>query len=1838
MKRHLRLFPLILTLLGTSTVYGSPQENIHRAMEAAPVAGARAQVDTSAGVVASMDTQRGVPRFFWAAPPDAAGLSSRPMTEPPADIARMFVANNMSAYGLSEAAIDTMYVRQVHDTGRGGILVVFAQNVDGVEVWQNELKVLMNRQGDVIATGGNLHADAVAFAQGGAKRTFRLPAEDAVARAFTEHTEIRIFSRDLLDTGRRENGYAYFDLRSTENVRKQHFVFAHSARVKQVLYAMPERLVPAYYLELDLSRDSSTSADLWGYVVSAETGELLDRDHLTQDATYTYKVWADTTSPYTPLDGPMADWTPHPFGMPTGAAPPFISPSLIAMDGFNTNPQNGFDSWLALGASETQGNNVDAYADLAAGDGFSVGDIRANTTSPNVFDYTYDTAQVPAASNNQIKASVTSLFYLNNWMHDFFYDSGFDEAGSNAQSNNYGRGGAPGDPLLAEAQDYSGTNNANMSTPADGASPRMQMYVFTGAIKGNLIVQPINVTMNNKTAGFGPNPFSTTAQLILGNDATAPDVNDLCEPVTNNVAGKIVLVNRGTCTFESKVLNAQMAGAVGVLITNNVATGLPSMGDDPATSGVTIGSLGIYQSDGDLLKTQMMSQTLTVTMSANAQSVNRDGTLDNQIVAHEWGHYLHHRLVTGCPTILCGAAPNQYQCSQCGGESEGWGDFNALLMTLRNGDNFATGTFAAAIYASDAFGDAAYFGIRRFPYSRDFSKNGLTFRHVTDGEFLPAGPQNAAFPNNWEVHNSGEIWASMMFQAYTQLLLNGGHTFVEAKRRMADYVVAGMKLTPNNPSFTEQRDGILAAARANDVNDAILLADGFAARGAGTCAVSPPVDSLTGVGVIESFNTSGLMKIVSATLTETTSCDQDGVVDTDETGSLDVTLFNAGGGNLQNTTISVTSNAAAVTFPGGNSVNLPSVAPGATAVVHVPVALTTGTTAITDTDFAVTSSNATACVTSVNTTVSAQMNYDIVTLNAKTEEFESPLTTWTARGAAGYQTLAPTLWTRVREAVGDYRMNGANYTSGSDTWLESSNLVVGSGNLTITFAHAFDFDYLTGPLKYYDGGVVEVTNDNGATWVDVATLGALPGYTGPLELGTSNPLAGRNAYARRNAAWPNTNNVSLSLGNQFAGQTIKIRFRIGTDFVVRTPGTQGWFIDSITANNLTNFPFNSIVQDPLGCALCAGVLCNDGNPCTNDSCNMATSTCVFTNVVNGTSCNDGNGCTQSDTCQAGSCVGASPVTCMAQDQCHLAGTCNPATGACSNPNKTNGTACNDNNACTQTDTCQTGLCVGGNSITCTALDQCHDVGLCNPSTGVCTNPNKANGASCTDGNGCTQADTCQSGVCTGGNPLTCVPLDQCHVAGTCNPATGTCSNPNKANGVVCDDGNGCTQTDTCQSGACMGANPVSCTALDVCHVAGTCNPLSGACSNPNKADGTPCNDGNPCTQVDSCQTGTCAGANPVICAAMDQCHVAGTCNPATGVCSNPNKPTGVSCSDGNACTTGEVCQLGSCVGGQPVTCGSPPDACHGMGSCNTMTGTCDYILLGTDTDGDGAGDSCDNCPMIPNANQANSDADALGNACDNCLLVANVDQADLDTDMIGDACDPDIDGDGITNDIETSLGLNPTKKDSDGDRIDDCTEACPANDGSCLSNGVCTFVMAADTDGDKTIDALDDDSDQDGLTDFGEAGDSSLTTPPVDTDGDGIPDYRDAVIAGSSSSSSSSSGTGGKGGMGSSSSSGSSSGGPTGGMGGADPTGGMGGTAGAGGKGGMGGKGGAGGAVGTGGIGETGGNGTGNGPVQNDGGCDCSTVGANDPPWRAAWLVGLGAIVSRLRRRRSTRQ
>lgn len=165
--------------------------------------------------------------------------------------------------------------------------------------------------------------------------------------------------------------------------------------------------------------------------------------------------------------------------------------------------------------------------------------------------------------------------------------------------------------------------------------------------------------------------------------------------------------------------------------------------------------------------------------------------------------------------------------------------------------------------------------------------------------------------------------------------------------------------------------------------------------------------------------------------------------------------------------------------------------------------------------------------------------------------------------------------------------------------------------------------------------------------------------------------------------------------------------------------------------------------------------------------------------------------------------------------------------------------------------------------------------------------------------------------------------------------------------------------------------------------------------------------------------------------------------------------------------------------------------------------------LDDDSDGDGApdaeeaGDADLSTPPrdtdddgVPDARDPDSDDDGVDDATDLCRLVADPGQADLDGDGTGDACDDDRDGDGLGNAAEEALAIDPDSADSDADSLDDGLE-------------VGAVAAPADTDGDQVIDALDDDSDADGVPDLVEAGDADLRTPPRDSDDDGTPDFRD---------------------------------------------------------------------------------------------------------------------------------
>jgi thrombospondin type 3 repeat protein len=184
---------------------------------------------------------------------------------------------------------------------------------------------------------------------------------------------------------------------------------------------------------------------------------------------------------------------------------------------------------------------------------------------------------------------------------------------------------------------------------------------------------------------------------------------------------------------------------------------------------------------------------------------------------------------------------------------------------------------------------------------------------------------------------------------------------------------------------------------------------------------------------------------------------------------------------------------------------------------------------------------------------------------------------------------------------------------------------------------------------------------------------------------------------------------------------------------------------------------------------------------------------------------------------------------------------------------------------------------------------------------------------------------------------------------------------------------------------------------------------------------------------------------------------------------------------------------GECTGG---LCGTPDES--GGGGCGCGCGCGSILIANTDLgdtyqyaddyDEDGIEDDYDNCPFVPNRDQADSDSDEAGDACDNCVQQANEYQLDADGDLMGDACDPDIDGDTVANALDNCPYVpNLTQMNSDVDQMGDACDEDIDNDGWLNIEDNCPFVSnpdQLDTDPNHFGDACNSDQDNDGVQDF----------------------------------------------------------------------------------------------------------------------------------------------------------
>ncbi len=451
------------------------------------------------------------------------------------------------------------------------------------------------------------------------------------------------------------------------------------------------------------------------------------------------------------------------------------------------------DGWLGTGSQTSikiSGNNTRAYLDVNAD---NVADPGGTSVTDGNFLTAVDLAASPSTASNK-NVSVQNLFYLTNVVHDVLYRHGFTEVAGNFQVDNFGKGGIGADPVLAEAQDGGGTDNANFATPADGSSPRMQMYLWSSTAPELEVVSALG-TFGARGAGFGPKFASAgvTASIALVNDG-AGTTSDGCEAFSG-FSGRIALLDRGNCNFDLKVLNAQKAGAVAVLVANNDAGPTFVMGG--GSGRIRIPSAMVSQADGNVLRA---GTTGTVRPLAVPPPMI-DGSIDSDIVLHEYGHGLTWRMIGGMSGKLAGAI--------------GEGASDALAMLINGGD--VVGEYA---YSNPA-------GIRRYPYAN----YPLTYGDVTGAE----------------VHNDGEVYAAIVYRLMEIFDREGISRDV-----LFDYFVDGMNYTVVTPAYEDMRDGMIQAAALEGLGHECLIWEAFAQFGVGVGA-DGSVTKRGGVRITESF-------------------------------------------------------------------------------------------------------------------------------------------------------------------------------------------------------------------------------------------------------------------------------------------------------------------------------------------------------------------------------------------------------------------------------------------------------------------------------------------------------------------------------------------------------------------------------------------------------------------------------------------------------------------------------------------------------------------------------------------------------------------------------------------------------------------------------------------------------------------------------------------------------------------------------------------------------------------------------------------------------------------------
>jgi hypothetical protein len=734
------------------------------------------------------------------------------------DIAIAYVKDNKQELGLTGSDVNDMAVTsKVADVDTGTTHVYLQQVHKGIGVHGGLLTVNVAKDGWVISAGNRFVSNLAAAAGGQGKQRAHEAAEAAAKHVGLQPKDLRVIEEGSGPSKRSKVSSGGVSARPIETELVWH------------------RLDGGVRLAWNVEIDETSGEHLWSIDVDAETGAVLATDDFVDQDTAEAirsaisRPSASSSAAATAI-GPaatVADGSSYrvfalPLESPSDGGRTLAENPASA----NASPFGWHDTNGAAGAefTRTRGNNVHAYADR---DNNNVPDPG---TDPDGgagldFDFPLDLTKRPLDSRD---AAVTNLFYWNNIVHDVLYEHGFTEAAGNFQVNNYGKGGLGNDDVRAEAQDGSGRNNANFGTPVDGLRPRMQMFEWRSSAPNPIVVHapsPIAGTYFGPMAGFGESLVTTgpiSGEVVYVGRGCDPafQAGQPLDPYLANPAGKIALIDRGSCTFVAKVKKAEVNGALMVIVANNAPGPAIAMGGADPT--ITIPSVMVTQGDGNLFRANV---PFNATISdGTGGAPDRDSDLDAGVIAHEYGHGWSNRLTGGPATVAC--LNNQEQMG------EGWSDFLALAFTTDPGD---TPTLARGIGTYVVFQPPSGAGIRPRPYTTDMSANEFTYG------MIPAGVATGVLT---VPHGIGFVWNSMLWEVYWNLVAKHGYNaniydaWSTGGNNLAIRVVSdGLKFQPCSPGFVDGRNGILAADLALTGGDnQCAIWRGFAKRGLGFSA------------------------------------------------------------------------------------------------------------------------------------------------------------------------------------------------------------------------------------------------------------------------------------------------------------------------------------------------------------------------------------------------------------------------------------------------------------------------------------------------------------------------------------------------------------------------------------------------------------------------------------------------------------------------------------------------------------------------------------------------------------------------------------------------------------------------------------------------------------------------------------------------------------------------------------------------------------------------------------------------------------------------------------------